>query len=86
MGSVFDSPQFNDNLFFPQRDYGEPPAGVDEMYIEVERDLRVHARRYPNQRREFSLLYFHGNGEVVSDHDRLAADFSALGSSTAPRF
>jgi len=36
MTSVFDSPQFNANLFFPRPDRLAPPEGSDEIYIEVE--------------------------------------------------
>lgn len=79
MSSIFDSPEFNENLFFPRRDELEPLAEFDEIYVEVERGIRVHARRYPTAGAKFSLLYFHGNGEIVSDYDGLREHFAALG-------
>ena len=79
MKSVFDSPQFNQNLFYPRPDPSRPPDGTDEIYIEVEGAVKVHARRHPNPKAHFSLLYFHGNGEIVSEYDDLAHLFSELG-------
>jgi hypothetical protein len=79
MGSVFDSPQFNNNLFFPRPDRMAPPEGSDEIYVEVEPDIKIHIRRYPTPNARFSLLYFHGNGEIVSDYDEISKAFTYLG-------
>ena len=79
MSSVFDSPQFNNNLFFPRPDRLAPPDGVDDLYIEVDPEITVHIRRYPLEEARFSLLYFHGNGEIVSDYDEISKPFAYLG-------
>jgi len=79
MSTVFDSPEFNANLFFPRPDILPPPPGKDEIYVEVEAGVRVHLRRYPNPAAGFSLLYFHGNGEIVSDYDELEKPMAGLG-------
>ncbi len=80
MTSIFDSPEFNENLFFPRPDRLPVPCGSDELLVEVGPGCRVHLRRYPSPDARFSLLYFHGNGEIVSDYDSLASHFNALGS------
>ncbi len=79
MNSIFDSPAFNQNLFYPRPDRLSAPPDTDEIYIPVEDSIDVHARRSPNPNARFSLLYFHGNGEIVSDYDDLAPMFSQLG-------
>ena len=79
MISVFDSPQFNANLFFPRPDRLAPPEGSDEIYIEVEPEVKVHVRRYPSSNARLSLLYFHGNGEIASDYGEISKAFSYLG-------
>lgn len=79
MSSIFDSPQFNANLFFPRPDRLVPPEDTDEIYIEVEPAIKIHVRRYPSPDARFSLLYFHGNGEIVSDYDELSKAFAYLG-------
>ena len=79
MESIFDSPQFNNNLFYPRPDYSNPLVGADEIYIDVDKDIQVHARRHSNPSANMSMVFFHGNGEVVSDYDGLAHIFADLG-------
>jgi len=79
MTSIFDSPEFNQNLFFPRRDGAGPPVGAEEIYIEVEPQIKIHVRKYLLPRAKFSLLYFHGNGEIVSDYDGMSALYSNMG-------
>jgi len=79
MESIFDSPQFNNNLFYPRPDYSDSPENSDEIYVDVEEDVQVHARRHSNPSASISMVFFHGNGEVVSDYDGLAHIFADLG-------
>lgn len=79
MMSIFDSAEFNANLFFPRPDRSSAPPGAREIYVEVEDSIKVHARRYPSPTAKFSLLYFHGNGEIVSDYDDMEGPFAELG-------
>ena len=79
MSSIFDSQAFNANLFFPRDDSSLGPANSNNYYIDVTKDIRIHARRHPNPNANLSLLFFHGNGEIVSDYDNLVEYFSNLG-------
>ncbi len=79
MPSIFDSPEFNQNLFFPRSDGNPTPHDTEELFIPVADSVRVHARRYLSPPARFSLLFFHGNGEIVSDYDGLREAFSQLG-------
>ena len=79
MSSIFDSQVFNANLFFPRADSSPALAGTDEYYIDAEEGVRIHVRCHPNPDAKVSLLFFHGNGEIVSDYDNLAEHFSRLG-------
>lgn len=79
MRSIFDSGQFNQNLFFPRPDRFPSPPGKEEIYVEVEPGMRIHVRRHPAPGARFSLLYFHGNGEIVSDYDDMGPKFAELG-------
>jgi len=79
MSSIFDSQAFNANLFFPRSDSSPGPANSDNYYIDASKDIRIHARRHPNPDAKLSLLFFHGNGEIVSDYDNLVDYFSNLG-------
>ena len=77
--SVFDSQAFNANLFFPRGDTAPTPGNSDEIKVEVETETFIHIRRHLSPEARFSLLFFHGNGEIVSDYDNLAGHFNALG-------
>jgi len=79
MSSIFDSQAFNANLFFPRSDQAPGPANSEDYYIDAADDVRIHVRRHPNPNAKLSLLFFHGNGEIVSDYDNLADHFSNLG-------
>ncbi len=77
--SIFDSPSFNQSLFFPRPDQGVCPPGCEDIFIEVKESILLHARCYIHAEARFSLLYFHGNGEVVADYDSISTHFSKIG-------
>ena len=79
MYSIFDTQAFNANLFFPRQDTAPAPGNSDEIQVEVEPGINIHVRRHPSAQARFSLLFFHGNGEIVSDYDNLAEHFNAMG-------
>lgn len=79
MDSIFDSRKFNENLFFPRPDSTPAPEGAEDIFVEVDKNIHAHVRRFPSRRARFTLLFFHGNGEVVSDYDGLAHTFADLG-------
>ena len=79
MSSIFDSQAFNANLFFSRQDPSPAPANSEDYYIDATKEIRIHARRHPNPNANISMLFFHGNGEIVSDYDNLAGLFSGLG-------
>ena len=79
MQSVFDSTAFNQNLFFPRNDPSPPPSTSEEIYVEVEPNIKVHVRRFPNDQAKCSLIYFHGNGEIVADYNNFAELYTAIG-------
>ncbi len=66
-------------VFFPRRDHVPPPAGASDLLIEVEAGAAVGARFYVADPGLATILYFHGNGEVASDHDDLAPFYQKAG-------
>jgi len=79
MTSIFDSDEFNQNLFFPRKDNSTVPNDADDIFINVASNCNVHARLYKNSEAKFTILFFHGNGEIVSDYNGLAEYFMRLG-------
>jgi uncharacterized protein len=59
-------------LFHPRRDFTECPKGAFDFSIPVEPEVAIFCRFYPADQGWPWILYFHGNGEVVSDYDEIA--------------
>ncbi len=78
MNSIFDSQDFNQNLFFPRPDYGSTPPGKEDSFVEVDDRINIHIRRHPAPSATVSVVYFHGNGEIVSDYNDLEAAYSSI--------
>lgn len=66
-------------IFYPRRDDNQPPPGAVDIDIAVEPDISVGARLYTAAPALPTILYFHGNGEVVSDHDGIAPLYQEIG-------
>ncbi|MFO0665109.1 MAG: alpha/beta hydrolase [Polyangiaceae bacterium] len=84
MTSVFDTPAFNGSLFYPRQDRTEAPDGAEDIFIKTHDEMaRIHVRVHESESSLPVLLFFHGNGEVVSDYDRIGAKFAAAGAALA---
>jgi len=80
-------------LFYPRADFAPCPQGACDFFVPVEQGVSVSCRFYVGDESWPWILYFHGNGEVVSDYDGIApfyhrqeinlvvADFRGYGSS-----
>ncbi len=66
-------------LFYPRRQHSKPPAGAFDLEVPVEENIAIVCRAYRGAGDKPWLLYFHGNGEVVSDYDGLAPLYAARG-------
>ena len=65
--------------FYPRPDRVPPPPGAEDLSIEVEPGVAVAARFYASDPALATILYFHGNGEVASDHDEIAPLYAQAG-------
>ncbi len=66
-------------LFYPRRQHNRPPGGAFDLQVPVEGDISITCRAYPGSEQKPWLLYFHGNGEVVSDYDSIAPLYNRRG-------
>jgi len=97
--SLVDHPLLLKYLFHPRKDFhGCPPKAFDSS-VQVDKDIYISTRFYVKEKNCPWVLYFHGNGEVVSDYDNIApfynnrninlvvADYRGYGSSSgSPSF
>ncbi len=78
---LFDRPEIVSFLFHPRPDYAEAGKSPDilEMVIPVERDISIGAKWHTAGPSDPVILFFHGNGEIVSDCDELGRIYSGTG-------
>ncbi len=77
--SALDRPEILSFVFYPRRDFTPAPPDARDYFIAVDEDVSVSCRFYISSRGSPTVLYFHGNGEVVSDHDYIAPMYKELG-------
>lgn len=66
-------------LFYPRGDFTPCPEGALDFFVAVEENTFIHCRFYQKIPEWPTILYFHGNGEVVSDHDEIAPWYHYIG-------
>jgi len=62
-------------LFYPRRDFGPCPQNAFDIFVPVEAGISISTRFYQKEKGWPCILFFHGNGEVVSDYDEIAPLF-----------
>lgn len=65
-----DRPEILRVIFYPRQTGRSPaPAGSQDIDIPVDDHVLIGCRLFPAQKDSPVILYFHGNGETVPDHD-----------------
>ncbi len=68
--NILDSPEVSNVLFHPRTtSETAPPAGAININIEVEPGSIIGCRLFTADKEAPTILFFHGNGEIVSDYD-----------------
>lgn len=72
--SFFDRPEILEYIFYPRPNlYAKPRLrNAQDYLIEVEGGIRIGCRLYAVSKNFPTILYFHGNGEIVEDYDSIA--------------
>jgi len=81
-------------IFYPRNDFTSCPKNAFDLSVPVGEDISISCRFYKGHHEWPWILFFHGNGEVVSDYDDLSqlhhqkrinlvvADYRGYGAST----
>jgi pimeloyl-ACP methyl ester carboxylesterase len=79
--SKLDQPEVLRILFHPRREEhtGPQPDNAVDNSITVADGVQVHARFHLAGREEPNILFFHGNGEIVSDYDEIGPFYTKFG-------
>ncbi len=84
--SSFDRPEILLYLFHPRAEsgFGKGGAAYEDLSIPVEDGERIGARLYTADTSSPTILFFHGNGEIVEDYHELGALYTRLGLNFLP--
>ncbi len=79
--SYLDRPEVLTGLFHPRADYepAEKPPGAIDRLIPVEDNAVIGGRFYMAEKSFPNILFFHGNGEIVSDYDDMGPLYNRMG-------
>ncbi len=83
---ILDVREVNRFLFYPRGGEPIPPSTerIKTIIIPVEENIIIGARCHVNSKDAPNILFFHGNGEIVSDYDDFAPFFLDLGFNFIP--
>jgi len=70
--SIIDRPLYLTVFFYPRRDCTPCPQDAFDLYVPTGEDVYISCRFYAYNQAWPWILFFHGNGEVVSDYDAIA--------------
>jgi uncharacterized protein len=70
--SLIDQPAILMYVFYPRKDSTLCPENAFDLLAPVDDHVSVHCRFYMGNQKWPWVLFFHGNGEVVSDYDEIA--------------
>lgn len=75
-----DGPEVSQYLFYPRASWNSPISqeGVRDVMIPVEAGVSIGARYHIFNKQGPSILFFHGNGEIVEDYEDIAFLYSRL--------
>ncbi len=83
--SMLDCPEVLHNLFHPRREWKSDERGrATDISIPVENDVFIGARFHPAGKTASNILFFHGNGEIVSDYDDFGPLYNRMGINFLP--
>lgn len=70
--SSLDQPFLRQFIFYPRKDFTPCPGNAFDHSVWVADGVSISCRFYAGQDEWPWLLFFHGNGEVVSDYDEIS--------------
>lgn len=82
----FDIPEITSRLFHPRPEWRMPlmAQAAESHLIGVAKDVAVGARFFFAGERNPNVLFFHGNGEIVSDYEEMGMLYTQMGINFLP--
>ena len=81
-----DSPEILYSIFYPRSEDFTPSSteNVEELLIPVDDNISLGARFYYKDKAAPTILFFHGNGEIVADYHDIAPVYTGTGVNFLP--
>jgi pimeloyl-ACP methyl ester carboxylesterase len=76
--SAIDQPSILPYIFYPRKDYHPCPENAFDVSVPVHLHISISCRFYIGHQDWPWILFFHGNGEVVSDYDGIASYYHRI--------
>ncbi len=73
--SQVDHPLLLQYIFYPRKDFTPCPQNAFDLSVRVGEGIFISCRFYMGHSKGPWILFFHGNGEVVSDYDEISSLF-----------
>ena len=84
--SVLDRQEILMFLFHPRQEWGSSgtTSSTEDILIQVEKDVAVDARFHVAGKEAPTILFFHGNGEIVADYNDIGPLYLRMGINFLP--
>ena len=83
--SALDRPEISARIFYPRPEFRTfTTTAAKDLYIPVGDEVSIGARFHLAGKEAPSILFFHGNGEIVSDYDDLGPVYNRMGINFLP--
>jgi len=84
--SALDRPEILMYLFHPRPEWGGSSTGstAKDVLIPVEQEVVIGGKFHMAQESSPSILFFHGNGEIVADYDEMGPMYNEMGINFLP--
>jgi len=84
--SAFDCPEVTMFLFHPRPEWPTPLSNLnaESIMIPVDPEVAIGARFYLAHKNAPSILFFHGNGEIIAEYDEIAMLYTKAGINFMP--
>ncbi|HUH65544.1 MAG TPA: alpha/beta hydrolase [Syntrophales bacterium] len=78
--SLLDNPMISSSLFYPRSEWGGTldDESVESILVPVENGIVVGARFHMAGPDAATILFFHGNGEIVADYDEFGIVYNDM--------
>ena len=77
--SLLDAAGLSSQIFFPRPDHSHAGPSAEDVTLDLGDGVGLGARFYRHRPESPTVLYWHGNGEVVGDHDEIAPMYAEAG-------